>query len=70
MSFLPHRPLAQTVQADRINLHNPQAAAVWEQKLHADREQLRRAIAAVGDKASKVEKYLQDGTARDGDKPH
>ena len=70
MSFLPHRPLAQIVQADRINLHNPHAAAAWEQKLHADREQLRRAIAAVGDKASKVEKYLQAGSKGDRDKPH
>ena len=69
MSFLSHQPV---VQADRINLHNPQAAAAWEQKLHADREQLRRAIAAVGDKASRVEKYLQGhaASAEDGDKPH
>ena len=70
MSFLPHWPLAQIVQADRINLHNPHAAAAWEQKLHADREQLRRAIAAVGDKASKVEKYLHDGSKGDRDKSH
>jgi len=69
MSFLSHQPV---VQADRINLHNPQTAAAWEQKLHADREQLRRAIAAVGDKASRVEKYLQGHAAstEDGDKPH
>ncbi|EJL78477.1 Protein of unknown function (DUF3606) [Polaromonas sp. CF318] len=70
MSFLSHRPV---VQPDRINLHNPQAAAAWEQKLHADREQLRRAIATVGDKACNVEKYLQgkdSASAGDRDKPH
>lgn len=76
MSFLSHRPV---VQSDRINLNNPSAAQAWEQKLHADREQLRRAIATVGDKACNVEKYLQSHNADtgpdrtqapSGDRPH
>jgi|GEM_PF-811474 len=71
MSFLSHPPV---VQPDRINLNNPSATAAWEQKLHANREQLRRAIATVGDKACNVEKYLQGTRASafsgDRDKPH
>jgi len=71
MSFLSHRPI---IQPDRINLNSPSAAHAWEQKLHASQEQLRRAIAAVGDKASNVEKHLRGistgSTGTDWDKPH
>jgi hypothetical protein len=69
MSFLSNQP----IEPDRINLHNPSAVAAWEKKLHTDREQLRRAIAAVGDKASNVDQYLhgkRSGASADIDKPH
>jgi hypothetical protein len=70
MSFLSPPTV---VQPDRINLNNPSATAAWERKLHASREQLRRAIATVGDKASNVERYLRghNPTAgADRDKTH
>jgi hypothetical protein len=70
MSFLSHPPV---VQPDRINLNNSSASTAWEQKLHASREQLRRAIATVGDKACNVEQYLRGkGGASNGDRdtPH
>jgi len=70
MSFLSPPTV---VQPDRINLNNPSATAAWERKLHTNREQLRRAIATVGDKASNVERYLRGhgtATGADGDKPH
>lgn len=69
MGFLSLPPV---VQPDRINLNNPSATAAWERKLHANREQLRRAIATVGDKACNVENYLKgrNASTADRDKPH
>jgi hypothetical protein len=47
------------VEPDRIDLKDEQAAARWAKKLDATPEQLREAIAAVGDKAADVEMHLK-----------
>lgn len=47
------------VQPDRIHLDDPESAARWAKKLDATEEQLREAIAAVGDKAADVEMHLK-----------
>ncbi|AYQ29241.1 MULTISPECIES: DUF3606 domain-containing protein [unclassified Polaromonas] len=47
------------VQPERINLNDKASTDTWTQKLSATREQLREAIAAVGDKAADVEMHLK-----------
>jgi phosphoserine phosphatase len=49
----------QGVEPDRIELGDEQALARWAKKLDATPEQLREAVAAVGDKAADVEMHLK-----------
>ncbi|HVE52903.1 MAG TPA: DUF3606 domain-containing protein [Ramlibacter sp.] len=47
------------VQPDRIEQDDEQALERWAKKLDATPEQLREAIAAVGDQAADVEMHLK-----------
>ena len=47
------------VQPERINLNDKATTAAWARKLDATWEQLREAVAAVGDKACNVEQHLK-----------
>jgi hypothetical protein len=47
------------VQPDRIDINDPSACATWVKKLDTTEDQLREAIAAVGDKATDVEMHLK-----------
>lgn len=47
------------VEPDRIEVDDEQALARWAKKLDATPEQLREAVAAVGDKAADVEMHLK-----------
>lgn len=47
------------VQPDRIDINDPQMLAHWAQKLDTTEQQLRDAIAAVGDKAADIEMHLK-----------
>ena len=44
---------------DRIDLNDPAACAHWAKKLDTTEQQLRDAVAAVGDKAADVEMHLK-----------
>jgi hypothetical protein len=56
--FLPQhaRP---AIQPERINLNDKANTYAWTLVLGVNPEQLRRAIAAVGDTGTNVKKYLQ-----------
>ena len=47
------------VEPDRIEITNPASCTEWARKLDATEEQLREAVAAVGDKAADVEMHLK-----------
>lgn len=47
------------VQPDRINLNDKPGTEQWMKKLDVTNDQLREAIAAVGDKATNVEMHLK-----------
>lgn len=47
------------VQPDRINLNDKPGTEQWMKKLDVTNDQLREAIAAVGDKATNVELHLK-----------
>lgn len=47
------------VQPERINLNDKATTEAWTKKLNITREQLREAVAAVGDKAADVELHLK-----------
>lgn len=47
------------VQPDRIDVNDPTACATWAKKLDSTEEQLREAVAQVGDKAADVEMHLK-----------
>jgi hypothetical protein len=47
------------VQPDRIDLNDQATTGTWTKKLNATQEQLREAVAAVGDKAADVEMHLK-----------
>ena len=47
------------VEPDRIDVDDEQACAQWARKLDATEEQLREAVAAVGNKAADVEMHLK-----------
>jgi hypothetical protein len=53
----PHPPPG--VQPERINLNDKATTEAWTKKLNATWEQLREAVAAVGDKATNVEQHLK-----------
>ena len=46
-------------EPDRIDVNNPTACATWAKKLDSTEEQLRDAVARVGDKAADVEMHLK-----------
>ncbi|WP_457278747.1 DUF3606 domain-containing protein [Polaromonas sp. P5_D5] len=46
-------------QPARINLNDKATTAEWLRKLDVTQEQLREAVAAVGDKATNVEMHLK-----------
>ena len=47
------------VEPDRIAINDPAAVAEWTKKLATTEDQLRDAIAKVGDKATDVEMHLK-----------
>lgn len=47
------------VEPDRIDVNDPTACEQWARKLDATEEQLREAVAEVGDKATDVEMHLK-----------
>jgi hypothetical protein len=47
------------VEPDRIAIHDPAALTEWTKKLDTTEDQLRDAIAKVGDKAADVEMHLK-----------
>lgn len=47
------------VEPDRIDVNDPAACGRWARKLDASEEQLRQAVAEVGDKAADVEMHLK-----------
>lgn len=49
----------------RINVHEDYELRDWSKKLGVTQEQLKEAVAAVGDRAEKVESYLK-GSERSG----
>jgi hypothetical protein len=52
-------PSQAGVRPDRIDLDDLQAAAAWARRLDVTPEQLREAVAAVGDQAADVEMHLK-----------
>jgi hypothetical protein len=62
MSFIPYYHYERP---DRINLNDSSNTGTWTQRLGVSPEQLRRAIAAVGDTASNVERYLTGSSRAD-----
>lgn len=56
MTFSAHPP--PTAQPERINLNDKAKAQAWTLTLGVSLEQLRRAIAAVGDTVANVKSYL------------
>ncbi|WP_411878405.1 DUF3606 domain-containing protein [Polaromonas sp. YR568] len=57
MYYPPHAKPA--IQPDRINLNDKANTYAWTVVLDVSQEQLRRAIAAVGDTAGNVKNYLR-----------
>lgn len=49
----------QGPRTERIELQQPAQLEAWARKLDASAEQIREAVAAVGDKASDVEEHLK-----------
>ncbi|MES2685960.1 MAG: DUF3606 domain-containing protein [Pseudomonadota bacterium] len=47
------------VEPDRIAINDPAALAEWTKKLDTTEDQLRDAIANIGDKAADVEMHLK-----------
>ena len=47
------------VEPDRIDMNDPAACAQWAKKLDTTEQQLRDAVAAVGDRAADVEMHLK-----------
>ncbi|MBA4327616.1 MAG: hypothetical protein C0428_05260 [Polaromonas sp.] len=47
------------VEPDRIDVNDPAACALWAKKLDSTEDQLRDAVAKVGDKAADVEMHLK-----------
>lgn len=54
--FYPAHP--EPIQPERINLNDKATTQAWTLTLGVSLEQLRRAIAAVGDTAANVKNYL------------
>ena len=57
------------VQPERINLNDKATTDAWSKKLNASWEQLREAVAAVGDKVTNVEKHLKGRSGPPSVKP-
>lgn len=55
--------MADTSAADRIDLNDPQACAAWARKFDATEDELREAVAAVGDRPGDVEMHLKGSRA-------
>ena len=56
---MPHTHPPPGVQPERINLNDKATSEEWIRKLNVTHEQLREAVAAVGDKAADVELHLK-----------
>lgn len=56
--FLPQQA-RPAIQPERINLNDKANSYAWTVVLGVSQEQLRRAIAAVGDTAANVKNYLR-----------
>jgi hypothetical protein len=57
---MPEPKAAADAQAlDRINPDDPQSLSDWARKLDATPEQLKEALAAVGERAADVEMHLK-----------
>ncbi|MBT9504430.1 MAG: DUF3606 domain-containing protein [Burkholderiaceae bacterium] len=53
----------------RINLTDEQALHDWSKALHVSPDELRRAVAQVGDDADRVSEYLKEAHAASDIKP-
>ena len=47
------------IQPDQIDIADPAALALWTKKLDTTEQQLRDAVAAVGNKAADIEMHLK-----------
>ncbi|MBW8720685.1 MAG: DUF3606 domain-containing protein [Polaromonas sp.] len=54
-----HPHTAPGVQPERINLNDKATSEGWTRKFNVTHQQLREAVAAVGDKATDVELHLK-----------
>lgn len=50
---------SQGQDRERINIHQDYELRDWSQSLGVSPEELKKAVAAVGDRAEKVREYLQ-----------
>jgi hypothetical protein len=46
---------------DRIDIHDPDEIRNWTKSLGVSKEELEKAVAAVGDRAEKVREHLRAG---------
>lgn len=56
-------PSPDAPDRDRIDVHQEQALRHWARKLDTTPEQIRAAVAAVGDRADQVELHLKGSHA-------
>ena len=48
----------------RINIHQDHELRDWSERFGVSKEQLKEAVQAVGDEASRVEQHLRGGASR------
>jgi len=53
-----HAPTPESIE-ERIDIDEPESLEAWARKFDATPEQLREAVAAVGDRAPDVEMHLK-----------
>lgn len=54
------------VQPERINLNDKATTEAWTKKFNVTRDELRAAVAAVGDRAADVETHLKESRSTIG----
>jgi hypothetical protein len=59
----PDTPQAHGADRLRINVHQPHELRDWAHKFDVSPEQIKEAVAAVGDRADEVEMYLKGSRA-------